>query len=115
MDFKLILGLILLFFSMASAFVFIYYYFFVNRSSDLRSLMGQSSELGNSRERYEKLRNDPDDETLKKIKIATKKSSSKKQEVSFEEKLFRAGMYTEREKTEFARLRVFINKHFFIF
>lgn len=109
MDTKLIIGLIAALggaFSLAG----IAYYFISSRSRvDYRSLMGGGVGTGTAQvgEIKRRLQEDPDGKEYDKLKAATKSSSSKiNNKPTLEEKFFRAGIFIDKDRADFGRLRV---------
>jgi Flp pilus assembly protein TadB len=106
MDSQIIIGLFLLAGALVLGVAF-FYYFFAGSSSasgSMSALMGRS---GSAAERHARLRDDRDGSELEKIKELTKrKAAAKKPKASLEEKLFQAGIFSERDKRDFYRMRI---------
>lgn len=88
----------------------VYFYFFAPSRSDIRGLMGSQGGarggLGGARSASDKAAwEDSSEREFQKVKDKRGRGK-KKQKVSLEEKLFHAGIFSDKDKREFNRLRV---------
>lgn len=81
---------------------------FATPKGDYRSLMGSRIAVSPNAEIRDRIENDQTGEELEKIKNATRKSAKKRAEPTLQEKMFRAGLFTERQRRDFNRLRVLL-------
>jgi pilus assembly protein TadC len=75
---------------------------------DYRSLMGSRVVVSPNAELRDRLEGDESGEEFEKIKNATRKSFKKSTEPTLQEKMFRAGIFTERQRKDFQRLRILL-------
>ncbi len=81
---------------------------FLTPKVDYRSLMGSRVVVSPNADVRERLENDETGEELEKVKNATRKSFKKNAEPTLQEKMFRAGLFTERQRKDFQRLRILL-------
>ncbi len=90
--------------------VALFFYLFAPKGqANMRALMGGAGTarpLRSVRSTREALENDLSGEELDKVKRLTKSVKSKKKELSFEEKFFQAGIFSDRDKGNFRNLRL---------
>lgn len=87
----------------------LYYYLFMGEQVNMRSLMGGADleGMGNPGETRSRLANDPTGEEYSKFQDETRKRMKRKKvDPTVEELMFRAGLFTSKEKKDFARLRM---------
>jgi len=108
MDTTVLVGIAALAMAMMTGGGVLYYLFFARTESNFRNLMGSGGTpgLGAPSEVRARLKNDESGEEYEKLKKLTKKSKKKHEPLTLDEKYFRAGMYTPREKREFQRMRI---------
>jgi len=101
---------IALFLAIIAGAAVLYYLFFPRRDSAIRNLMGSRTGegLGAPSEMRERLRDDSSGKEYEKLKKATKRTVAKKEKVTLEERFFRAGMFSAKEKSDFKRMRVIV-------
>lgn len=95
--------------AVVSAALFLYFFVASRKKVNLRSLMAsQAGSLGAEamREQRMRLKGDDSGQELERLKAERKALKSKKQAVTLEERFFRAGMFSEEDKKEFARWRL---------
>lgn len=95
-----LIGLILL---VGVALVYLFF-FSENDDSALSSLMGRDRDSLAATARSRDRQVDPD----QRIESFKRRKSAKKEQVTLEQKLFRAGIYTEHDRSNFLRLRVLL-------
>ncbi|MCB0310480.1 MAG: hypothetical protein KDD42_04560, partial [Bdellovibrionales bacterium] len=103
MDSAGVLGIFALGIAIISGGAVAYYYFFPRQESNLRSLMGRIDQPGSGvvREMRQRLREDETGEQLAAVKKITKKKRQvKKEQVSLEDRFFRAGMFSKSEQKD---------------
>jgi Flp pilus assembly protein TadB len=105
MDASLIMGIIAGFFAIASAMVLIYFFFSGRSQASHQNLMSSGSSWsapGDSRSSAS------EEIHLDKIKFQTRKAAehSSKQKITFDERLFRAGVFTPKQRAEIRRMQV---------
>ena len=110
MDVAQISGLILLGMALLAGGATAYTMFRAKHKVDYRNLMANPNQAaqGVSREMREKVRNDPDGKEFERLSKLAKNSKVHKQEVTLEEKFFRAGIFSTADKREFNRLRIIV-------
>jgi pilus assembly protein TadC len=81
---------------------------FLTPKVDYRSLMGARVVASPNADVRERIENDETGEELEKVKNATRKSFRKNAEPTLQEKMFRAGLFTERQRKDFQRLRILL-------
>ncbi len=81
---------------------------FTTPKVDYRSLMGSRVVVSPNADLRESIENDETGEQLEKVKAATRKSLKKSSEPTLQEKMFRAGLFTERQRKDFQRLRILL-------
>jgi len=81
---------------------------FATPRGDYRSLMGSRIAVSPNAGIRDRIENDQTGEELEKIKNATRKSAKKRAEPTLQEKMFRAGLFTEKQRRDFNRLRVLL-------
>ncbi len=76
----------------------------------MRDLMGRQNVpgMGSAGEVRQRLQGDESGEEYEKLKLTAKKNIKKKEPITIEEKYFRAGMFSEKDKREFQRMRFFL-------
>jgi len=105
-DTKMIFGIVLLGLAVISGIALFFYFFRGNQSQGIRGMM--PSAIGTREGGAAKSRAGHSDEELSKIKYAAKAKRRKtKEKLTLEQKIFRAGIFSEREKADFYRLRIF--------
>lgn len=110
MDFHTLIGAFAGLMAILSAGV-VFYYFRTSRSQvDLRSLMGSggSTMIGTVQEVRERIKSDETGKEYERIKSLTKKRKSKKVKLTMNERFFQAGIFSDKDKKEFARMRLLI-------
>jgi pilus assembly protein TadC len=70
--------------------------------------MGSRVAVSPNVEVRERIENDQTGAELERIKNATRKSLKKRSEPTLQEKMFRAGLFTERQRRDFNRLRILL-------
>lgn len=109
METRVLIGIIALLLALVSGAVFVYYLLAPRRYANIRNLMGTPGQgLGTPSEERARLRNDPTGKEFERLKEETKRKSSKKAKPTLEEKFFHAGIFSDRDKREFQRLRLLI-------
>jgi Flp pilus assembly protein TadB len=110
MDIKIIIGIVALLLALTSIGVFLYSLLVPRQSAQLRNLMGSNKSggtgMGAPSEMRQRIREDETGEEFQRLKEDAKRSISKKEKVTLEERLFQAGMYSDEEKKSFQRLRI---------
>lgn len=108
MDSTQIIGAVALGMAMVSGGAALYYLFFRREESTLRNLMGSGGGegMGTASAIRERLKNDTTGEEMERLKRSAKKQLKKKEVVTLDEKFFRAGIFSPKEKKEFYRLRI---------
>jgi pilus assembly protein TadC len=76
--------------------------------TNYRSLMGSRLEVAPDIDLRERIEGDETGEELERVKQATRKSFKKSSEPTLQEKMFRAGLFTERQRRDFQRLRILL-------
>lgn len=112
MDSKSIVGIISVLFAIVSGGAILYILFGSRRQVDLKALMakggGGSTEALSGRVSVA-TRGSIDDDDLERIKQQTKRGASiGKQKLSIEQRFFQAGIFSDAERQEFARMRVLL-------
>ena len=109
MEAKTIIGIIALCVAATSALIFVYFFVSSKGRGAARSVLG-SSGLGSSRlsaaDVRERMNDDISGKDYEKLKKEAKKKAKKKPKATLDELFFHAGMFTERERRDFLRLRV---------
>lgn len=106
MDTRLLIGIIAGLFTVFSGGLLVYLYVGSREKSTLRSLMGGGS-AGIVAETKRRLEEDSDGEEITRIKAETKRRLAKKKTVlTLSDKFFQAGMFSEKDKADFKRLRL---------
>ncbi|MBX7139152.1 MAG: type II secretion system F family protein [Oligoflexia bacterium] len=107
MDSSHIIGGVALGLALLSGGFVVYYLFFPKRESAMRNLMGSrySDGMAPPSELRQKLQDDPDGAQYEQLKKAAKGKVKQKEQVTLDDKLFRAGYFTSKEKAEFRRMR----------
>lgn len=105
MNFSVILGALAGVFALISAGALIMHFVRSRSQVDMRSLMGNDNSRAALRETFE---NDEGEADLARIKKFTKQNadSALNKKLSFDERLFRAGIFSEKQKADFERMRV---------
>lgn len=109
MDVRVVIGIVAATMALLSGAAFLYYLLASRRSVDLRSLMGSTAVAGAPDSRIGRVSGqaEPTDEEIERLKGETKRLFKKKQpKLSLEEKFFQAGIFSDRDKLEFRRLRI---------
>ncbi|RIL10212.1 MAG: hypothetical protein DCC75_04860 [Proteobacteria bacterium] len=106
MDGATLIGILALVVALFSAGFLAYYFLFPKKQTSYRSLMASgSSGLRVASSNRAKLQNDESGREYERLKKATKKRVKTKPKVTLQEKFFHAGIFTDREKRDFFRLR----------
>ncbi len=109
MDTRTIIGLIAGFFASASLLAFLYFYLSSKSRGMARSVLGGSN-LGSLRVSSAQVRSrkgaELSDEDIDQFKKDSKKKIKRKQAFTQEELFFHAGMFSDKEKRDFARLKI---------
>ncbi len=108
METKVLVGIIALVLALVSGGAFLYFLLAPRRSANIRNLMGGASGLGTPSEERARMRNDTSGKEFERLKAETKKKSSGKVAPTLEERYFHAGIFTDREKREFQRMRIIL-------
>lgn len=109
MEPRVLIGLIALVLALASGGVFVYYLLAPKRYANIRNLMGSGGGgLGSPSEERARLRNDDSGKEFERLKQETKKSLKKKAKPTLEEKFFHAGIFSDKDKRDFQRLRLLV-------
>lgn len=111
METRVLIGLIALVLALASGGVFVYYLLAPRRYANIRNLMGGTQGqggLGAPSEERERLRNDASGKEFERLKAETRKKTSKKIKPTLDEKYFHAGIFSDKDKREFQRLRLLV-------
>jgi Flp pilus assembly protein TadB len=83
---------------------------FPRQDSSMRNLMaaGGRAGLGTPSEERERLKNDPTGKEYDRIKKATRSQVAKKEKKTLEELFFQAGVFSPKDRADFARMRLVI-------
>ena len=109
METRTLIGLVALFIAGGSFLTFIYL-FLSSRSRSPRSILGSTPLSGvrsGVQAMRERLADDPTGKELDRLKKATKKKAKKKQKFTIQEMFYHAGIFTDKERSEFMRIRLF--------
>lgn len=97
---------------MISVGVVVYYLFFPRPEANLRDLMGRQATPGMgggaASEMRQRMQGEDGDQVYDQIKSQARKQVKKKDQITLDEKFFRAGIFSEKDKREFQRMRVII-------
>ena len=103
---NILLGLIMLVAAGLSGGLF-FYYLYARPRADLRGLMASRSESNNyAQEMRERLEQDETGEEFERLKTMVRGKHVAPKEPSFEDKMFRAGLFTEQQKKDFRRIQI---------
>ncbi len=109
MESRVLIGIVALVLALVSGGIFVYYLLAPRRYANMRNLMGASGAgLGTPSEERARLRNDPSGKEFDRLKEETKRKAKGKVKPTLEEKFFHAGIFSDRDKREFQRLRLLI-------
>jgi len=103
---RAILGGVALVLAFGTAALFIFYLIRSRRQPNIRNMMDSYQRGDGNAELRNRLMNDRSGEVYEQIKAQTKRKEVKKRELTIEERLFQAGMFTERDRAEFQRWRL---------
>lgn len=105
MNFSVILGVMAGLFAVVSAGALVLHFVRARGQVDYRSLMSNENSRAALRETFQ---NDEGEADLARIKKFTKQNaeSALNKKVTFEERLFRGGMFSEKQKNDFERMKV---------
>lgn len=108
MDTKVLIGIVSVMFALASGGAILYIMFGSRRQVDLRALMAKGPAMDAGVGRVSD-RGEVDDAEFEKIKRQTRRGVTiGKPKVSMEERFFQAGIFSDSDRQEFARLRVLL-------
>lgn len=109
MEGRVLIGLVALILALVSGGVFVYYLLAPKRYANMRNLMGSpGAGLGTPSEERARLQADTTGKEFERLKAETKKKATKKVKPTLEEKYFHAGIFSDKDKREFQRLRLLI-------
>lgn len=111
METQALIGLVALGVAMLSGLGLVYYFLFPKQQTNLRSLMGSSATgvgLSGPMPGAVRVRGEISEQDLQHVKESAKKQIKKKQGVTLDEKFFRAGIFSDKDKKEFLRLRLIV-------
>ncbi|MBX7144322.1 MAG: type II secretion system F family protein [Oligoflexia bacterium] len=108
MEARVVIGVGALLLALLSGGVFLYFLFAPRRSANLRNLMGAGAGLGTPSEERARLRNDPTGKEFERLKAETKRKAEKKLKPTLDERFFHAGIFSDKDKREFHRMRLIV-------
>jgi Flp pilus assembly protein TadB len=105
MDVTIFIPIVAGFIFLGSLTLFVYFISTRNKQS-YRNLMVSSGARGTNAKLRSMIEEDQSGEALDKVSAQLKKKIQKKAAVTLEERMFRAGMFTDQQKKDYARLRI---------
>ncbi|MCO6432206.1 MAG: type II secretion system F family protein [Deltaproteobacteria bacterium] len=110
METRTLIGLVALFIAAASFLTFVYLFISSRSRNTARSILG-STPLSGGRvapsQIRQRLQDDPTGAEMDRVKRATKRKVKKKPKLTLNEVFYHAGIFTEKERREFMRIRLF--------
>lgn len=111
MDTTSLIGAVALALAMISVGVVVYYLFFPRPEANMRDLMGRQGTpgmTGTAGAMRQRLQDDESGEEYDRLKAAARKQVKRKDQITLDEKFFRAGIFSEKDKREFKRMRLIL-------
>ncbi len=104
MQTNVVIGILAMIIAVASMGILVFYFLALKKDEKIKGLLGGDAEAMTQGRRMRK--GDLSAQEVQKLKKITEKNVKRKTVISLEEKFFQAGMFSDKEKADFKRLRL---------